>query len=89
MTLMEFESLELSVQLQLLVDEGVPIGQIRAPRSGHLLYALYNFYVELDMSYKKDSSDVTGIEAFRLSPRLNKYLNQIDLTELGISNEAA
>lgn len=89
MTLLEFESLEMSVQLQLLVDEGIPIAQVRGSRTGHLLYSIYGYYVELDMSYKKHSSDVTGLQVYYLSPRLNKFLKQIDLTELGISNEAA
>ena len=89
MTLLEFEQLEMTEQLEIVVENGTPLSQVKSIRKGHLLYALYNFYVELDMEYKKGKTDVVEIHAFHMSVKLNKYLKQIDLTDIGINNEAA
>jgi hypothetical protein len=88
MTLLEFESLELTAQLEHVVETGTPIAQIKTPRKGSLLYALYNFYVELEMEYKKGISDVVAVHPFRIGPKLEKYLEQIDISELGLDKAA-
>jgi hypothetical protein len=88
MTLLEFESLELTEQLELVVDRGTPIAQIKTTRKGSLLYSLYNFYVELEMEYKKGISDVVAVHSFRIGPKLEKYLEQIDISELGLGKAA-
>ena len=88
MTLLEFEQLEMTEQLEHVVENGTPISQIKSLRRGHLLYSLYNFYVELDMEYKKGKTDVTEIHCYRMSLRLNKYLKQIDLSDIGIDKAA-
>ncbi len=89
MTVLEYESLELTDRLELVVEQGTPIAQIKKPRKGHLLYSLYSFYVELEMIYKAGSTDVYEAHAFYASPKLNKFLDLIDLSELGIGNKAA
>ena len=88
MTLLEFESLDLTEQLEHVVENGTPIAQIKTARKGTLLYALYNYYVELEMAYKKGMSDVNAVYVFRMSPRLDKYLDLIDISELDINKAA-
>lgn len=88
MTLLEFESLDLTEQLEHVVENGTPLAQIKSPRKGTLLYALYSYYVELEMTYLKNKSDVKAAVAFRMSPRLDKYLDLIDLSELDINKAA-
>ena len=89
MTVLEFESLELTDRLELVVEQGTPIAQIKKPRKGQLLYSLYSFYVELEMTYKAGCTDVHEAHAYYASPRLNKFLDLIDLSELGIGDQAA
>jgi len=88
MTLLEFESLDLTEQLEHVVENGTPLAQIKAVRKGTLLYSLYSFYVELEMTYLKNKSDVKATHAFRMSPRLDKYLALIDISELDINKAA-
>ena len=88
MTLLEFESMEFTERLEHVIENGVPIAQVKTIRKGHLLYALYNFYVELDMTYGRGKTDVKEVHAFRISPKLNKYLKEIDLSDIGIGNAA-
>ena len=88
MTLLEFESLDLTEQLEHVVENGTPLAQIKNTRKGTLLYALYSYYVELEMVYKKGMTDVTTAHAFRMSPKLDKYLDQIDISDLGINKAA-
>jgi len=88
MTLLEFESLDLTEQLEHVVENGTPIAQIKTSRKGTLLYSLYSYYVELEMTYKKGMTDVTGVHAFRMSPKLDKYLDLVDISELDINKAA-
>lgn len=89
MTVLEFEALELTERLEIVVEQGTPLAQIKKPRKGHLLYSLYGFYVELEMTYKAGFTDVHEAYAYYASPKLNKFLELIDLSELGIGDKAA
>ena len=89
MTLSEFESLALNERLRRVVYKGTPVARIKSNGRGFLLYAVCNFYVELEMTYTKTSCDVKALRSFVFSDRLDKYLAQISLETLGIGNAAA
>ena len=89
MTLLEFENLDLQEQLDLVRHDGTPVANVKTRSKSHVLYALYSFYVELECIYKDGQSDVVDARCFGISTRLDKYLLQIDLTELGLLDDAA
>ena len=89
MTLLEFENLELQEQLDLVRHDGTPVANVKTRSKGHVLYALYSFYVELECQYKNGESTVVDARCFGVSTRLDKYLMQIDLSGLGLLDDAA
>lgn len=82
--LVEFEDLGLNDRLHLLSAVGVCLTRVTTFKHVYVLYALYGFYVEIVISYNGNATKVSQAVAFHNCNRLNKYLKQIDLSDLGI-----
>lgn len=82
--LTEFEELGLNDRLHLLGAVGTFLTRVMTFKHMYVLYNLYGFYVEIVISYNGKATKVSQAIAFDNCNRLNKYLKQIDLSDLGI-----
>jgi hypothetical protein len=81
MGLYEYGILSLPERLQLVWHRGTFLANVKTSQQGHNLYALYNFFVEVELTYKETQTVITDAVPFVTGERLNKYLGTIDLTE--------
>jgi len=83
-TLCEFDELCLNDRLHLIWAVGTSLHRIQTFKQTYLLYSVYGFYVEVVIGYNGKVASVSNAVAFEESNRLNKYLVDIDLKDLGI-----
>jgi hypothetical protein len=77
----QFSRLRKDVQLCLLQHDGVHLELFVATHeSEKALFRIYDFYVEVEICQR--SGTCTQISSFRTPERLNKYLQQIDISEI-------
>ena len=81
MGLYEYSNLILTDRLQLVWEQGTFLANIKTYTHGLNLYALFDFYVEVTVTYKSNETVITDATAFQKGYRLTKYLEQIDLSE--------
>lgn len=79
----QFSRLREDVQLCLLQHDGVHLELfVSGDESEKALFWIYEFYVEVEICQR--SGACKQISSFRTSGRLNKYLQQIDISEIQI-----
>ena len=84
--LYDFLDLELVDRLIVLRANGVHVAKLSTTFQRSDLYTLGSFYVEVRTTRKNGSSTVHDALPFVKGPRLDKYLESIDLSPLMNSN---
>ena len=77
--LYEYDRLCLGDRLHLTWAVGTLLANIESPERTFLLYAVYDYYVELVATHRNCETVITRAVAFRGGNRLDKYLEPIDL----------
>ena len=80
--LYEYDRLCLGDRLHLTWAVGTLLASTESTERTRLLYAVYDYYVELVASHRNCETTITRAVAFRGGSRLDKYLAQIDLDVL-------
>ena len=80
MTVLEFEQLTRTQQIEVLYEDGVYIGKRMVAGYRAVLYQVEGFYVEV--VYKKYRSDISRISCSEYTSKLEPYLEQIDIEML-------
>jgi hypothetical protein len=75
----EFAALELDDRLDVLWQYGTLIAHVKTRSRGYALYALFGYYVEMQVNRAKV---ITAAVAFKRGDKLDKYLPQVDLSDL-------
>ena len=80
--LYEYDRLCLGDRLHLTWAVGTLLSSIESAERTYLLYAVYDYYVELVATHRNFETTITRAVAFTNGVRLDKYLEQIDLEPL-------
>jgi hypothetical protein len=83
LSLYEFDELSLDDRLNLLWGVGVFLSRVQQVKHTYLLYAVYNYYVEVIINHQ-GSATVSQAVAFDGGNRLNKHVQAVPLTDLGL-----
>jgi hypothetical protein len=79
LSLYEYAAHCLDDRFDILLAHGTFITLVNGPKRAYGLYALFGFYVEVELNHHEV---VTAVVAFKHAEKLNKYLPQVDLSDL-------
>ena len=76
--LYEFTALNQNQRANLLWQDGEFIANVNVGSESFTLYTIYMYFAEVTM----DNNEITDVTPFRQRQRLEKYLNQINISDL-------
>lgn len=80
MNLNEFTRLQKAEQMEIIWQNGVPVGERGNQHHLYVLYCVFDFYFEA--KHKLGYSEVVGSKAFKDGELLDHYLDKIDISNL-------
>ena len=82
LNLFEYDGLCLEDRLHLTWSVGTQLATLETDECVFILYAVYDYYVELISIHLSDETRITRAVAFSGGNRLDKYLDSVDLSDL-------
>jgi hypothetical protein len=82
LTSLQFDALDKEQKADIIYAFGVYLSHYTTPRYIFSLYSLYSFYVEI--TYKAEKKVLVRITTFTKTDELKKYLDKIDISDIGL-----